>query len=379
MAAFLPNNEPNNAMGLKPITYNPTNGKRLPQESPVDAPLLKDSIVKQMQLLDQQDAIKRYVWYNLPNGLTSELLERMIYHRGQVMFYYDEILDQFVCLPYTFIEGINFYGRWNQIKPIPFMGPNEQFREGDKAKGYTKGYITTSRYLDNTVRKIQYDIVMPEDLELTDFTEKCVIIKDYTALDSEYITPRKQLMQELLNAEAESFPMARTALLANSGIKGLRVSDPDSLQGVANMNRGLTNAALTGKPFIGVIGQQDFQDFTSNGSAIKAEEYLLYMQALDNYRLSLYGLKNGGLFQKKSHMLQSEQDLNDGNTLFAMQDGLDIRQQACNIINSIWDLGIWCEQAEQVNMVDSNGDGEIGDNDDDNNTHQVMEAQDNAD
>lgn len=374
MSAFLPNNEPNIALGLGRIAQNPSNGKMIKyKESPVASTELKDSIVAQLRLLDMQDAIKRYVWYNLPDGLTSELMERMIYYRGQVMFYYDDSLGQFVCLPYKFVDGINFYGRYNKVGPVPFMGPSEQFRNGkDKSGGWTNGYTRTKLYLENIERKIQYDVVLPENLEVNDMLEKCVIIKDYTPTVSENIIPRQQLMDQLINAEAEAFPMARTNLLSNSGIKGLRVPDPDSADGVRKMNEGLTNAALTGTPFIPVMGQQEFQDFTSNGSALKSEEYLLYMQALDNYRLSLYGLKNGGLFQKKAHMLEAEQDINDGNTLFAMQDGLDIRQQACNIINSIWDIGVWCEQAEQVNMVDANGDGEIGDNDDTNNTHEAQ-------
>ena len=40
-----------------------------------------------------------------------------------------------------------------------------------------------------------------------------------------------------------------------------------------------------------------------------------------------------------------------------MQDGTSIRQNFCNIVNSIWDLGIWCEPAENVSGTDANGDG----------------------
>ena len=40
-----------------------------------------------------------------------------------------------------------------------------------------------------------------------------------------------------------------------------------------------------------------------------------------------------------------------------MQDGLSIRQNFCNIVNSIWGLGIWCEPSENVSGADINGDG----------------------
>jgi hypothetical protein len=80
--------------------------------------------------------------------------------------------------------------------------------------------------------------------------------------------------------------------------------------------------------------------------------------------LSLYGLSNGGLFQKKSHMLESEQQMNEGNVGLVYQDGLTIRQKFCDIVNSIWGLGIWCEASEVVVGIDQNMDGEISDNQD---------------
>jgi hypothetical protein len=102
----------------------------------------------------------------------------------------------------------------------------------------------------------------------------------------------------------------------------------------------------------------------TGGAVAKAEEFLLAMQSLDNYRLSLYGLDNGGLFQKKSHMLEAEQKMNTGTTGLILRDSLQCRQDACNIINSIWGLNIWCEPTEVITMMDNNGDGILGSNED---------------
>jgi len=86
------------------------------------------------------------------------------------------------------------------------------------------------------------------------------------------------------------------------------------------------------------------------------------MQSLDNYRLSLYGLDNGGLFQKKSHMLEAEQEMNTGNVGLVMRDSLECRQEFCTIINSIYGLDMWCEVSETALGIDTTGDGVIGDN-----------------
>lgn len=88
------------------------------------------------------------------------------------------------------------------------------------------------------------------------------------------------------------------------------------------------------------------------------------MQSLDNYRLSLYGLDNGGLFQKKSHVLEAEQQMNTGTTGLVLRDSLQCRQDACNIINSAFGLQIWCEPSEVVMGVDMNGDMIAGSNED---------------
>ena len=91
---------------------------------------------------------------------------------------------------------------------------------------------------------------------------------------------------------------------------------------------------------------------------------MLAMQSLDNFRLSGYGIDNGGLFEKKAHELQSEADINGGPVGLVMQDGSSIRQNFCNIVNSIWGIGMWCEPAENVSGADMNGDGVIYDRND---------------
>ena len=49
-----------------------------------------------MRLIDEQDAVNRYVWYNLPDGITGQELERMLYYKGQLCFFYFKELDK-IC------------------------------------------------------------------------------------------------------------------------------------------------------------------------------------------------------------------------------------------------------------------------------------------
>lgn len=328
--------------------FNPKTGLPIKADSE-DKCLLKENIRKTLRVLDEQNAINRYKWYNLPSSLDGQLLERILYYKGQGMFFYMEANDSFYFLPYALYGTIDVYGRYQGVTPLPFNGST------DNEEGKEKPWIT------GLTRKPIYDVLGDE--VNNEFTEACVLLSDYSKQISQTNISRQILQEPILDAMAEAFPLARTSLISNSGIKGVRVNDEDQKAQVEIGSRSITRAALNGKPWIPLVGQIEFQELTE-GSALKSEEFLLYMQALDNFRLSLYGLDNGGLFQKKAHMLEAEQDMNAGNKKLVYQDGLTIRQKFCDIVNSIWGLGIWCEASETVVGIDKNLDGEVADNQD---------------
>lgn len=311
---------------------------------------LKDNIRKQLRVLDEQNAINRYKWYNLPSGLSGQLLERILYYRGQGAFFFMKENNQFYFLPYTLSGSIDVYGRYMGITPLQFAGGTTS-----NEKGKERPWIT------GLTKKPVYEV--KTEIDLNDFENDCVLLSDYSKQLGEMILPRQSIQDPLLDAMSEAIPLARTSLIANSGVRGMRVQTEDDADQVAIASSAIYKNAMDGKPFVPIVGKTEFQDLT-NGTALKSEEYLLYLQALDNYRLSLYGLDSGGLFQKKSHMLEAEQNMNAGHARLAYQDGLTIRQNFCDIVNSIWGLGIWCEPAEAVLEMDTDGDGQAVDKQD---------------
>lgn len=314
---------------------------------------LKVAIRKQLRIIDEQDAVNRYTWYNLPEGLNSKLIERVLYYRGQGMFF--KMNDKFYFLPYALDGGIDVYGRFEGVTPLPFNGSTS-----DKDKPLVKGLVYTP----------EYEVLLPEDfideegkLKTEAITDKldrsCVLIKDYTEQISQTNLPRQQVQDPLLDIMSECIPFMRTNLLNSTGVQGLKVGNASEYSNVLAANDVVDKAALNGDRYIPITANMDFQNL-SGGNVAKSEEYMLALQSLDNYRLSLYGLQNGGLFQKKAHMLEIEHEMNLGSMALPMKDGLDYRQEACNIINSIWGLGIWCEASEIVTGQDRNFDGALG-------------------
>lgn len=345
MAAKLPDYQTMFMAGIDPKTGLPVKFSK--------GNATKDAIKLGLRVVDEQDAVNRYVWYNLPTNLTSQELERMIYYKGQLCFFYDKNLEEFYFMPYALDGTIDFYGRYNTIHPVPMTCGTED--KGNKAQ---------AQYLAGLKLKCVYGIKMPDEVTPEDLTDDTVLLHDYTKQLSQTIIPRVTINDPILDVMAECVPFMQTNLLLSTGINAIRVQDADAAQNVEDAARSMKDAALKQKPWLAIEGNIDFQELT-NGQVGKSEEYMLAMQSLDNLRLSLYGIDNGGLFEKKAHELQSEADINGGPVGLVMQDGLQIRQNFCNIVNSIWDLGIWCEVNQNVSMADIDGDGVYYDTDED--------------
>lgn len=320
---------------------NPKNG--LPYKFGGTRVSTKEDVKKLLRIIDEQDAVNRYVWYNLPCDLTSQEVERMLYYKGQLAFFYLKDLDQFYFMPYALDGTIDFYGRYNTIHPVPMTSGTDD--KAGKAQG---------EYLSGIKLKCVYGI-KPE-VTLDDMLGSAVLLHDYTKQSSQTILPRQGINDPLLDTMAECIPFMRTNLLSSTGVKGVRVNDTDQQASVMEGSNSLLDAALTGDPWVPIVGQIEFQELT-DGQVAKSEEYMLAMQALDNFRLSTYGIDNGGLFEKKAQELQSEADINGGPVGLVLQDGLSIRQNFCNIVNSIWGLGVWCEPAQNIMQADIDGDG----------------------
>lgn len=343
MAAKLPDVQTIYQAGINPKTGLPL------RAGSCDDGQLKDSIKHTIRIIDEQDAVNRYTWYNLPCNLTGQELERMLYYKGQLCFFYLEDLDEFFFMPYALDGTIDFYGRFNSIHPVPMTSGAT---EDDKATKAQADLLSTLKL------KCVYGMMDDENVTYDTMTKSTVLLHDYTKELSQHIIPRSMVNEGIIDVMADCVPFMRTALLKATGVNGVRVNDADQAASVMEGAKGVKKAALNGETYVPIVGNLDFQEL-AGGTVSKAEEYLLSMQALDNLRLSTYGIDNGGLFQKKAHELQAEANMASANVGLIYQDGLSIRQNFCLIVNSIWDLGIWCEASENITKQDNNGDGAL--------------------
>lgn len=285
----------------------------------------KEDIKRAIRKNDEQIFVNRYTWYNLPMNLTGAELERMLYYKGQLAFFYLKDLDEFYFMPYALDGTIDFYGRFNTIHPVPMTAGTD-----DKASK------SQAQYLSNIKLNCVYGIKLPEDLKESDLIDSAVLLHDYSKQLSQTIIPTQQINDPIIDLESECMPYLRTALLMGTGVKGIRVADADQADSVREGSRSMINAAIAAEPYVPVTGSIEFQELT-DGNVAKAQEFLMSMQSIDNFRLGLHGVQNGGLFEKSQYVNNSQTDMNyaGGDIGLTLQDGLNIRQNFCNIVNSL--------------------------------------------
>lgn len=330
---------------------------------------LPGAILAQLRNLDEQTAVNRYVWYNLPDGITGQMIERMLYYRSVLGFFWmddDESGDEwgtFRVLPQSPTAGTDIYGRWNKTTPLPFGSANES-----EDKPWVDG--------------LEYDVLKKMPIDFTEENlKKVVILQDYTPqANTMKSIPRWALNDQLLRYMSEIFPMSRTKLLNSTGVTGVRVqSDADS-SSVFEAAKTVETAALNGLSYVPIQSSLKLEDLGKDKDG-NVSDFLLTMQTLDNYRLSLYGLKQGGIYDKSQYVNDTQAAVQQANIGLIYQDGLTIRQNFCDWVNAnfgpilLKKTGrfIWCGPSETVVAQDIDGNGIIEDTTD---TQRNMEVQD---
>ena len=261
---YLPNVEAIAAMGINPATG-------LPYKMGSQKSHLKQNIMKQLRLDDQACFVNRFHWYNLPRGLDSQDLERMLYYKGQICVFWNKQLNKFFATPFGLEGPIDYMGRPTLIHPVPFVEGNTQ-----DGKGNVKDI---ANWFSTLKLRVLWDIPTFEELaqDPSMLENCCVIIQDYTPQISQTVLPRQAINEGIIDLESDLMPYMRTALLNATGVRGIRVNNEDEAFQVFEASKSINDASLAGQKYMPMIGDGlDFQDFT-DGTVAKAEEFLLAM------------------------------------------------------------------------------------------------------
>lgn len=300
--------------------------------------------LRAIKVKDIIDFVNRGKWNNLPTSIGSRRLEAMLYKRGRLIFFKEPVTEKFYFMPYVGGDELDFYNRWVYGHPIPI-------NENNKAQ---------EKLLASYNFKLIYEESQLDDLEENDIP--AVVLFDYCEGEDNDITPRSDLQNELIAEQAEMYAFARTAGLNATGVKQVEISDSDQYAVIDEANKNLRKAARKGKGMVGVSNLVKPMELKSDNAA-KMQEFMQQAQALDNARLSHIGVDNGGVYEKKAHLLGEEQKMNESTSSSPMTDAIEARTNFCNIANKIWGLNMSynkneeeCEDVEEVQYDDSQRD-----------------------
>lgn len=317
-----------------------------------DGPQLSKGIRRMLNIVDRQDALQRFAYGNEYPGLDPVMIERVLYYRGEGMLF--KWLDKHYFLPYALCGEVDEYGRYLEVRPLIFSGSGGKNEDAPWLEGVSFRPVYDVPLLSEWADK------SPEEIEAF-MDRSCVLIHDYSPGIAQQVTARNLVNAPVIDVMSDMIPYAKTALMNSTGVVGVPV-DAGQESSVYVASAGVDLAAVEGRKYVPILRGTlpEMQELTG-GQVAKAEEFFLAMQSLDNFRLSSFGLDNGGIFQKKAHELQAEAELAGGAVGLVLEDSLRQRQRALTIYNTIHGGSMWVEPSEAAAGGDRNMDTVEGD------------------
>ena len=306
-----------------------------------------ENIGKSLANVDYQQYITRFKWNNLPEGLDSELFEKIMYFSGSAMFFYIKELDRFYFLPYGMAgekeqTGIDFYGRFNKLKPYSFNGSTDGSGE-EKANG--KKVSAADIYLSTQVRNNIKDIPFVKDeKEAKEIYENgAVICWDYTPGLNYWNVSRNRVSQAYINYLVKVLIQTKSALINASGFN-LFATDSESANDLMQMQIDDINEAREEGQLAAVVSKLlgKIENLQSNAPAAMAD-FWSSLQSVDNLRLKTMGIRNDGVQQKSQYQNIQEQSVDINDSLQVYWNSFMERIKFSAIVNSIWGLEIYPE------------------------------------
>ena len=308
-----------------------------------------DSVFAIMQEHNKTETLERYMWINVPFGLTADLIERVLFYRGKGVFYFNEEVEKFQFLPFALNGLIDEYGRYLKVNTLPFTGVSETKKNINGKKMQTAIYEN----LD-----IVYDLPYNEEMlkMVRDNKTVGIILNDSSLSISQQPIIRFNYVKPVLHLCATLLQIINTAMFGCADHSLVQVENEGELESLNAQINAINNDILHGHRFTGVTGKLPIVPIKTSNTA-NLEGLFNTFNSLTNFLKSITGIANPGVFDKKAHLLQEEQALNGSNADDIYYNGLRMRQEFCLLVQAYYGYPIWCEskrgmsEAQQENFA----------------------------
>lgn len=297
-----------------------------------------DSLFAIMREQNMVETLERYMWTNVPFGLTQDLIERLLFFRGKGVLYFNDKVEKFQFLPFALNGAIDEYGRFTKCNTLPFTGVDE---EDTSKRRSGKKKMQTLVYED---LEIVYDLPYNEETFKMAKEKKTVgiILNDNSLAVSQQPIIRSNYVKPVLHMMATLMQIINTAMYGNADHNLLRVENESELESINQQINAINFDILRGRRFTPVIGKLPIEPIKTSNTA-NLEGLFGTFNSLTNFLKSITGVANAGVFDKKAHLLQEEQKLNGSNSDDIYYNGLRLRQEFCLMVQAYYNYPIWCE------------------------------------
>lgn len=316
--------------------------------NPLKYNLKYEDLYNIMREQNKQETLERYMWINVPYGLTPDIIERVLFYRGKGVLYFNDKIGKFQFLPFALNKTIDEYGRYTACNTLPFTGvdstDNKQ-ANGKKKKNQTLIYEN----LD-----IVYDLPYnPEMLEsIRNKKVVGIILNDSSLGISQQPIIRSNYVKPILHLMATLMQIINTAMFGAADHNLLSVENESELDSVKEQIDAINMDILRGCRFTPISGKLPITPIKTSNTA-NLEGLFGTFNSLTNFLKSITGVANAGVFDKKAHLLQEEQKLNGSNSDDIYYNGLRMRQEFCLMVQAYYNYPVWCESKRGMSGAES--------------------------
>lgn len=278
----------------------------------------------------------RYKWEDLPNGLTGELLERMLYYRGSLVGF--KVGNGVFVLPYIIsAKGLNPYGMPTSVKPITFNG---------KAVAGDNDYFAENFELP----------VDQTGNENNDF-DAVLLFDNMPTSNMEHVPSRHYLNSIIIDEIVETFARININIVVSN--KKILIECKDAKQSDVIYNE-LANAFGSDCPF-GVITSPIATQSVQASSDLNADELFNAIKNYDGIRCFMSGISAKGFGnEKKERLVSGELAGNEDEKSLVLDMGYELRKHFCEMCNKKFgtQMKVYKREDDFEEMTDGNDETE---------------------
>lgn len=282
---------------------------------------------------DMNQCCSRYVWKNLPNGLTSWNLERMLYFRGTLCGF--SFGGKVYILPYTPTPGLNPYGFPTGVKPITYNGQAVSGKNDFFSENFELPVNQFGDESDNYSAVLLYDSI------------------PYS--QSSHSPSRYFLNQFIIKEMADVFARVNINVVVSNKKIFLRIKDPKQRDII---EKELEIAFGSDSPFALITSEMDVDDVQTS-SDYNADDLFNTIKNYDAIRCFMSGISSKGFgSEKKERLVTGELAGVDEEKDLILDMGYDLRKEFADLCNAKFGTNISVEKRADKYDEYTNGKGE---------------------